>query len=206
MLSSSQNPSTAGQSVTFTAAVSPQFSGTPSGTVIFQEGTTTLGTGTLSGGVVIYTTSSLAAGTHNITATYQGDSNFLSSISPAVTQAVMTAGTGVSTTTRFLSLPTMIYFRQRTPVVFSVQVTASNSSTPTGNVILLDGNTQVGNILPLDGSGIASYSLALNPPPLNSPLLHLGAHKLQAVYLGMNSFDGSEASQTVYASPRPSPH
>ena len=78
-LVSSQNPSTFGHSVTFTASVTPQFSGTPTGSVVFKDGTKTLKTVTLSGGVASYTTSTLTSGTHNITATYNGSTSFIGS-------------------------------------------------------------------------------------------------------------------------------
>ena len=78
-LVSSVNPSTLGESVTFTATVAPQFSGTPAGTVTFKSGTKTLGSMPLSGGVAALATSSLASGTHTITATYGGGSNFTTS-------------------------------------------------------------------------------------------------------------------------------
>ena len=41
-LTSSQNPSTYGQPVTFTATVAPQFSGTPTGSVVFKDGAKTI--------------------------------------------------------------------------------------------------------------------------------------------------------------------
>ena len=44
---------------------------------------TTLGTGTLSGGVATFSTSSLAIGSHTITAVYGGDTNFNGSTSVA---------------------------------------------------------------------------------------------------------------------------
>src|SRR5207248_2699619 len=58
-LTSSANPSVFGQSVTFTATVSVTSpgAGTPSGTVTFKEGSTTLGTGTLSSGQATFSTS-----------------------------------------------------------------------------------------------------------------------------------------------------
>ncbi|MDV9203194.1 Ig-like domain-containing protein, partial [Streptomyces sp. Wh19] len=56
--------------------------GTPTGTVDFFDGATLLGTGTLSGGVATFTTSTLAIGTHPLTAVYNGDANFTSSTSP----------------------------------------------------------------------------------------------------------------------------
>ncbi len=73
------NPSVFGQSVTFTATVTPQFSGTPTGTVTFTDGSTQLAKAVLSGGVATYTTTALTAATHTITATYGGDSNFTGS-------------------------------------------------------------------------------------------------------------------------------
>ena len=87
-LSSSANPSTYGQSVTFTATVTAQ-SGTPTGTVAFNDGTTTLGTGTLNGsGQATLTTSSLAAGSHSVTAAYANFPSFASSTSAVLTQTV----------------------------------------------------------------------------------------------------------------------
>src|SRR5439155_3438552 len=87
-LSSSPNPSTLGQSVTFTATVTGS-GGTPTGTVTFKDGATTLGTGTLNGsGVATFTTSALIAGSHSITAVYGGDSTFATSTSSVLTQSV----------------------------------------------------------------------------------------------------------------------
>ena len=76
VLTSSLNPSVYGQSVTFTATVSPAFGGTPTGTVVFKDGTKTLKSLTLSGGVASYTTSMLAVGSHSITATYNGSVDY----------------------------------------------------------------------------------------------------------------------------------
>jgi uncharacterized repeat protein (TIGR03803 family) len=87
VLASSQNPSTVGQSVTFTASVAPELSGTVKGTVTFYDGTTALKTVTLSGGAAKFTTSTLASGSHTITATYNGSSSFTGS-SASLTQTV----------------------------------------------------------------------------------------------------------------------
>jgi hypothetical protein len=86
-LASSQNPSNVGQSVTFTATMTPQFGGTVTGTVTFYDGSTALKTVALSGGVAKFTTSTLASGTHNITATYNGSTSFDGS-SASLTQTV----------------------------------------------------------------------------------------------------------------------
>jgi autotransporter-associated beta strand protein len=89
-LTSSPNPSLAGQQVTFTATVSPNGgSPTPTGTVTFFDGTTPLGTATLNGsGVATFGTTALIAGPHSITAVYAGDANFAGSSSAALVQNV----------------------------------------------------------------------------------------------------------------------
>jgi hypothetical protein len=76
-LASSQNPSNVGQPVTFTASVTPEFGGTPTGKVTFYDGTTLLKTVYLSGEVAKYATSTLTAGSHSITATYNGNASFI---------------------------------------------------------------------------------------------------------------------------------
>jgi uncharacterized repeat protein (TIGR03803 family) len=86
-LTSSLNPSNFGQSVTFTASVAPQFSGTVTGTVTFYDGATALKTVALSGGVAKFTTSTLTSGSHTITATYGGSTSFIGS-SASLTQTV----------------------------------------------------------------------------------------------------------------------
>jgi hypothetical protein len=87
MLLSSWNPSAAGQLVTFMATVTSAATGTPTGTVTFLDGSTSIGTGTLNAsGVATFTTFSLSVGFDSITAQYGGDTNFGSSTSAAYTQ------------------------------------------------------------------------------------------------------------------------
>jgi hypothetical protein len=94
VLGSSANPSTNGQSVTFTATVSVNApgAGTPQGTVNFNDGATFLGSGSLSGGIATFSTAALTVGTHAITASYAGDVNFAVSTSNAVQQQVDPTG------------------------------------------------------------------------------------------------------------------
>ena len=95
-LTSSANPTAFGQSTIFTATVAAVVpgSGTPTGTVTFLDGATTLGTGTLNGaGVATFGTSTLSVGSHTITASYAGDANFLASVSSPLTQTVNKATT-----------------------------------------------------------------------------------------------------------------
>src|SRR4029077_8049326 len=57
---------------------------TPGGTVTFKDGATSIGTGSVSSGVATLNITSLGTGPHSITATYAGDSNFLTSTSSSL--------------------------------------------------------------------------------------------------------------------------
>ena len=85
-VASSLNPSTGGQSVTFTATVAGS---SPTGTMQFKDGAANLGAAVaLSGASASLTTSTLAVGTHPITAVYSGDAGNAPSTSPILTQVV----------------------------------------------------------------------------------------------------------------------
>jgi hypothetical protein len=85
-LTSSPNPSTQGQAVSFTAKISSP-TVIPTGPVTFTAGKTMLGTAQLSGGKATLTISSLPVGSSKITVTYYGDSNLAKS-SASVIQTV----------------------------------------------------------------------------------------------------------------------
>lgn len=95
-IASSLNPSQVGQAVTFTATVqstSPPDSVTtgqanPTGSVQFSEGPNVFGAGTLNNGIATFTTASLAAGTHPVSASYSGDADHAASVSPVLNQRV----------------------------------------------------------------------------------------------------------------------
>jgi len=86
-LTSSQNPSQFGQPVTFTATVSAA-SGTPTGTVTFNDNGSPIGTATLTAGVATFASSTLAVGSHTITASYGGNALYTASTSPGLAQTV----------------------------------------------------------------------------------------------------------------------
>jgi hypothetical protein len=83
-LSSSLNPSKTGTSVTFTATLPV----TATGTVTFKDGGSVIGTGILNGGRASVSTSSLAKGTHSITASYGGDTNYKTATSSTLKQTM----------------------------------------------------------------------------------------------------------------------
>ena len=112
-LTSSKSPSITGDSVTFTATVTPNVSGNhiASGTVTFLDGTATLGmTALSSSGVAAFTTSALSGGSHSISAVYSGDTIFGGSLlaNPLVQQ--------VNTLTPTLTWPTPATIAYGTPL------------------------------------------------------------------------------------------
>ncbi|MCB0152627.1 MAG: Ig-like domain repeat protein, partial [Caldilineaceae bacterium] len=99
-LASSLNPSTYGNSVTFTATVSVQAPGATSMTgedVTFRDGAATLGTGTLNAsGIATVTTSLLSGGVHSVTAEYGGRPNITGSVSSGLAQTVNKASQSIT--------------------------------------------------------------------------------------------------------------
>jgi hypothetical protein len=176
-VTSSSNPSVFGQSVTFTATVSGS-GGTPTGTVSFKDGATTLGSGTLNGsGQVTFATSTLTAGSHSITAVYGGDTNFSSSTSPVLTQSVTTTSSSVA----IGSSADPSTFGQS--VTFTATVTGSGG-TPAGTVTFKDGATTLGAGT-VNGTGQATFSTSS---------LTVGGHSITAVYGGDSNYAGSTSA------------
>jgi arabinogalactan endo-1,4-beta-galactosidase len=86
---SAPSASVTGSSVTLSATVTGAAGNpSPTGQVTFLDGTTMLGSSTLSAGVATFTTSSLAVGSHSLTASYAGDANNAPSTSNTVTLTV----------------------------------------------------------------------------------------------------------------------
>ncbi len=178
-LLASPNPATAGQAVSFTASVtSPR--GTPTGTVTFKDGATTLGTANLTSGAATLTTSALSQGGHSITATYNGSTNLLSSVSAAVALAVNPSGATVTSSTTLSVSPNPVVFGQA--ATFTVTVTGTGG-TPTGTVTFQDGSSTIGSA-PLTG-GSASLSLSA---------LGGGSHSITATYGGDGTFLASTSA------------
>ncbi len=87
----SNKPSTfVGDTVTFTATLSGA-GATPTGTVEFFNGSTSLGVKTLAAGVATVSTSTLTAGVYNITAVYSGDTAYSTATSAIVVQTIFTS-------------------------------------------------------------------------------------------------------------------
>ena len=195
-LTSSINPSTYGQPVTFTStvsAVAPSTapSGGMTGTVTFKDGGVTLGTATLSNSIASFTTSALGAGSHSITAQYSGDTSYNPNTSPALNQGVNQA----STTTAVTSSPNPANSGQVVSLTATVSVIAPGAGTPTGTVQFFDGATALGAPVALSG-GVAS---------LTSSFTTEGSHLITAVYSGAVNFVGSQSPSYVQGVPTSAP-
>src|ERR1019366_4122912 len=129
------NPSGYNQAVTFTAALTPKFGGSATGTVTFKDGVNTLGTATVSGNLAAITVSTLALGTHSITAAYSGDSNFTGSSSGVVSQVV----TKASTTTVVDSSLNPAFVTQS--ITYTATVTSQYGGMVSGSVVFKSGDS-----------------------------------------------------------------
>jgi Ca2+-binding RTX toxin-like protein len=187
------SPSTVyGQPLTFTVtvAVASPGAGTPTGTVMLMDGTTTLGTATLvpSGSVstATFTTSALSVGSHKITATYAGDNDDLKGVSPATT---VTVAKDATADTLASSTSASVYGQ---PILFEATVSLQGTGfgTPTGTVTFMDGTTKL-------GTGTLSTSGGLTTATFTTGTLALGAHSITAVYAG----DTIHATSTSGAMP-----
>jgi hypothetical protein len=124
-ITSNGNPSPLGASVSFTATVTTAGANPPTGLVTFNDGATDIGfnyLSTLNGSqIAVFATSSLAVGSHSITALYHGDANNAASQSSVLTQTI--------------SSPTFTWAANgsTTGTVFSGQSATYNfTATPTG--------------------------------------------------------------------------
>ena len=188
-LTSTPNPSVYSDPVTLTVALPA----TATGTVAFLDGTTTLGTVPLVGSAATFQTSTLAAGTHTLTAQYSGDANFQPGTSQPLSQVVNQDGTVSEVYVNPASGAVV-----GTDLVFTALVETA-SMTPTGTVQFLDGTTVLGssNVTTANNTNLLPYSLNFGEwtPEANGvavPTLAANA---------ANGPDGSANSATIVALP-----
>jgi hypothetical protein len=180
-LGSATNPSAAGQSVTFTASVSGQ---SPTGTVTFKDGVTTIcATVALGSGSASCATSTLSAGSHAITATYNGDTNNAASTSNTLTQQVDPAA---NPTTTLLTTACMTTFVEDQPFTMNASVTGT---TPTGTLSFAtqDNVMLCGNVSLVSGSASCTTSALTVVAPAAEQV-----YGLKATYSG----DSNNAAST----------
>ena len=185
-ITSSKSPTTFGESVTFTATVSvtPPSTGSPSGAVQFDIDGQPFGTAVaLNGNTATLTLSSLTAGNHQVSATYDGDADFNVSSSAEITQGVSRSAT--TTSVASTNEPSVV----GQPVSFTATVAAVSpgTGTPTGQVQFYVDNIALGDPVDLNNGSATSPSIAT---------LGAGPHSVEADYLGTSNYAGSNGLAT----------
>jgi hypothetical protein len=186
-VTSTPNPSTYDEAVTFTATVkvtgdTSGSAGTPDGTVTFTDSVSgaTLGTATLSSGVATFSYSKLTVGTHTITASYGGSETNLGyqSSSGTVSQVVNQDVAALV----LVSSTNPSYYGQ--PVTFTATA-SSSGEVPTGTVTFYDNGTSIG-----------TGTLSSGVTTLITSSLSIGTHSIKAIY-GGDTTDTTATSNTV---------
>lgn len=181
---SSSIPAGAATTLTATVAGSGGSIAVPDGDVEFFDGSTSLGTVVLAGGIATLSQSFGSTGEHGITARYGGSSSFTAATSPSYAQTVV-AEAAVTT----LTVTPGTSARYGTALRFDVDVTGAASGRPgTGSVVVRDGTTVVATITLVSGAGnrtIASPSA--------------GAHAYQATFVPSGTdFSGGTSAVIDY--------
>jgi hypothetical protein len=179
-VSPSTAPATA--SITLSAEVTASTgSSSPSGSLVFSDGSTVLSTKTLNHGTASVTTKAFASGTHSITARYKGSSKFAASTS-AATSLVMSPAQSTTTVTSS-SNPAAL----GTSLKFSVTVArvAPATATPSGKATLV-----------IDGTTVKTSTLASGKVSFSSIKLATGSHVVSVTYSGDKDFATSSGSLT----------
>ncbi len=130
-----------GDEVTLTATVTGD---SPTGTVEFFDGTTSLGTAAIVGGVATLVVDDLPTGTRELTATYSGDADHYADTSPEADVAVRTiSAMGIETDTNTST--------EGETVVLTATI---DGDSPTGTVEFFDGATSLGTATVVDGVAV----------------------------------------------------
>lgn len=177
-----------GTQVTLTATVTG--SGlTPTGTVRFYAGSSLLGEATLnSSGVATYTTNSLPVGNNNITASYEGDTNYTSANSQPI--VVVVAAPGTTTPTMTVTPSASNVTNQQSITVMVSVAGATGQPAPTGVLDLTTGSYSAQQSLM---NGAASFML-------QAGVLSSGSNALNVTYLGDATYKSVSGSSTVTVS------
>ncbi|WZO98058.1 right-handed parallel beta-helix repeat-containing protein [Isosphaeraceae bacterium EP7] len=185
------------QPVTLSATVTTS-TGSVSGTVLFYDGSTLIGSGAVdANGVATLVTSSLAVGTHTITAVFQGAADFLintsSTANLVVTQVATEGGQVVSSTPQS-------FYGQDVTLTATFEATALGQTPMTGTVSFYDGSTFLGTatLIPTGISGLSvSASIASGQASLPTTTLSVGGHVIRALYSGDATYSPSTSETPV---------
>jgi len=168
-----------GQSVTLTATASPA---SATGGVGFYDDAGKIGSATLSSGSAHLTLSSLAVGTHTLTATYSGDTNDTAATSAAVTVTV----TQGETSTVVTADQTTVLPGATVAFTATTAVTAPAVGTADGSVDFAEGSDTFATVALAAGTAAQSRTFTTSGP-----------HVVKATYGGSSDWTGSNGSASV---------
>ncbi|SMQ86186.1 Putative Ig domain-containing protein [Devosia lucknowensis] len=172
-ISSSANPSVAGQAMTFTATATSNV-GTPTGQVVFTIDNVAQTPVQLSNGTASLNWPAMSVGNHTVSAVYGGNSSLVgSSATLAGGQVVERAATQLSVAA---SAPASQF---NAPVTFTAQVAAMapGSGLPSGDVVFT-----------IDGVAQAPVALSGGSASITRSNLSIGTHTVSAVYAGSGDY------------------
>ena len=182
VVTASPSPAIVEGTITFTATVTANPAGAPTGAVsFFANGTIALGAANLDAtGKASVTSATLAAGSYQITAVYGGDAENLGSTSAAITEVVGLIPTATTLSTASTKGP-----NAQTILVSTVEDDGASGPLPTGTVTFKTGTTTVGSAS-LNTDGVATLTPNLLP----------GTYSMIAYYAG-DSLHGPSQSKPV---------
>ncbi|WP_435747077.1 Ig-like domain repeat protein [Nocardioides sp. SYSU DS0663] len=182
-VTASPSPATVGEPVTFTAAVVPELAGDPGGEVqFFVDGAAFGGPVAVADGTATSAgISTLALGTHEVTAEYRGDDDHAGSVSPTASFLVRNPLLASSTTQS--SAPNPAVYGQPVTLTSTVRGTAAGGM-PTGTVVFTEGGSPLGTAT-LGDDGVAS---------LDVTTWGAGRHTVVATYSGDDTYAASVAA------------
>jgi autotransporter-associated beta strand protein len=177
-LAVSPSSATYGESVKLTATVTgPAGATTPAGTVQFlNNGTSSLGSASLTNGVANLSTTILPLGTNSITAKYIGNGLYIGSTSTAMPVTV----TKATTTTKLMVSPSSPAFGAQVTLLATITPGTTGTASPTGKVSFYNGSK-------LLGTGTVAGEVAT----FVTNALPAGTSSLTAQYSGDTNYDGS---------------
>jgi Bacterial Ig-like domain (group 3)/Glycine rich protein len=169
-----------GQSVTYTATVSPV---PDAGTMSFADGGTPIAGCTTQAvsainGTATCTLSYPTSGTHSIVATYSGDAGFAGSASSALVETVNAASTRVTLSVS----PNPIVAGQPATFTVTVAAVAPGTGNPSGTIRIFDGGTLLVSATVVNGTATFPTSA-----------IRVGNHSFTATYNGTSAFAASSS-------------
>jgi DNA-binding beta-propeller fold protein YncE len=191
-IASSANPSTVGQSVTFTISVTGGPS-QPSGTVTLRDGGTAIagcGPLTLAAGSASCS-AALPAGSRTLTVAYSGDRSHAAATSQPFTQVVNRNAAAVALVSS--SNPAVT----GAAVTFTATISGGTAA-PGGSVSFADGGVAI--------SGCEAVAVASRSARCTTSALDLGHHAIVATYSGDGAYTGATSAsldQSIQPTPRP---